>query len=384
MGAAYIVDVARSAIGRKNGTLSATRADDLAADILSAIVKRSGVPVEAVEDVVMGCVTQVGEQGWNIGRMATLIAGFPVEVCSTSVNRMCGSSLQTTNFVAQAIMSGQLDVGIAAGVECMSRTLMGSDGGDLSSRLTDRFQIVPQGISAEMIAEQWGLTREELDEYSYHSHQRAVAAQQAGRFDREIVPLEVRTPDGETVTFASDETPRATTTLEKMATLPTVFKPEGGTVTAGNASQICDGAAALMLVSESALERYGLTPRARVVSTGLHGVDPTLMLSGNPVSIDKALTRVGLTLDDVAVIEVNEAFASVALQTVKDLHLEDRMGDFNPNGGGISLGHPLGASGARILATMLGELERREGRYAVASMCIGFGMAVSTLIERVE
>jgi acetyl-CoA acetyltransferase family protein len=382
MGEAYIVDAVRSAIGKKKGTLSATRGDDLVADVMKGLVDRTGVPIDAVEDVVMGCVTQVGEQGWNIGRMAALIAGFPVETCSTSVNRMCGSSLQTTNFAAQAIMAGQQDVVISAGTECMSRVLMGSDGGDLSSRLTDKYSIVPQGFSAEMIAEQWGLTRESLDEFSYNSHQRALAAQEAGKFDNEIIPVEVTNPEGEKVTFAKDETPRVTT-LEKMGMLPTVFKPEGGTVTAGNASQICDGAAALLLVSGAALEQYGLTPRAKVISTGLHGVDPTIMLSGNPVAIQRALDRVQLTLDDMSVVEVNEAFASVALQTVKDLKFEDRMDDFNPNGGGISLGHPLGASGARILATLLNELERRDAKYGVASMCIGFGMAVATVIERV-
>lgn len=405
MNEAFIIDAVRTPVGRKNGTLSGTRADDLAAHTLAKLVDRTGIDASAIEDVVMGCVTQIGEQGWNIARSAVLAAGFPVEVCGTSVNRMCGSSLQTTNFAAQAIMSGQGDVVVSAGVECMSRTLMGSDGGDLSSQITDRYTIVPQGFSAELIAEQWGFTREQLDEYSYQSHQRALAAQRAGHFEREIAPIEVELPphvreklaakaaaeggDGgtavaeapERVVFSADETPRDSS-LEKMAALSPAFKPDG-VITAGNSSQICDGAAALLLASGAALERHGLKPRARVVATGLHGVDPTIMLTGNPGAINKALERAGLTLADMAVIEVNEAFACVPLQTIKDLGLEDRLDDVNPCGGGISLGHPLGASGGRILATMLGELERRDARYGVASMCIGFGQAVATIVERV-
>jgi acetyl-CoA acetyltransferase family protein len=377
---AFIVDAVRSPIGKKNGSLAATRADDLAAHVLNGLVERVGVDPVEVEDVVMGCVTQIGEQGWNIGRSAVLASNFPVTVSATSVNRMCGSSLQTTNFAAQAIMSGQADVMISAGVECMSRTLMGTDGGDLSSAITDKYMIVPQGFSAEMIAEQWGFKREELDEYSWNSHQRALEAQREGLFDHEILPIDVTTPDGEQVTFAADETPRDST-LEKVAALKPAFKPDG-VVTAGNSSQICDGSAALMLASKSAVSRLGLTPRARVVSTGLAGVDPTLMLSGNPEAMNRALDRAGLKLDDMSVIEVNEAFAVVPLQTLRDLNAEDRMADFNPRGGGISLGHPLGASGARILATMLGEIERRDGKYGIASMCIGFGMAVATIIER--
>lgn len=379
---AFICEAVRTPIGKRNGSLAATRADDLAGFILAQLVERSGVPPAAVEDVIMGCVTQIGEQGWNIARTAVLDAGLPVDIAGTSVNRMCGSSLQTTNFAAQAIMAGQADVVISAGVECMSRTLMGSDGGDLSSKVTDRFTIIPQGFSAEMIAEQWGFQREELDEYSWNSHQRALAAQKAGWFENEIAPIEVTRPDGETLVFSADETPRDSP-LEKVASLNPAFKPDG-VITAGNSSQICDGAAALLVASQAAIDKHGLKPRARIVSTGLAGVDPTLMLNGNPAAINKALERAGLKLSDMAVIEVNEAFAVVPLQTLKDLGAEDRMDDFNPNGGGISLGHPLGASGARILASMLNELERRDARYGIASMCVGFGMAVATIIERVE
>jgi acetyl-CoA acetyltransferase family protein len=381
MSEALICEAVRSPIGKKNGSLSATRAEDLAAHVLTGVVDRAGIEPADVEDVVMGCVTQIGEQGWNIGRMAVLDAGFPVDVCGTTVNRQCGSSLQTTNFAAQALMSGQADMVISAGVECMSRTLMGSDGGDISPVITDRYMIVPQGYSAEMIAEQWGFTREELDEFSWNSHQRALAAQAAGKFDNEILPIEVTAPTGDKVTLDRDETPRDSP-LEKVAALKPAFKPDG-VITAGNASQICDGSAAVLMATQKAADEHGLKPRARVVATGLAGVDPTIMLTGNPGAINAALKRAGLTLDDMGVIEVNEAFAVVPLQTLKDLGAQDRMDDFNPNGGGISLGHPLGATGARIISTMLNEMERRGSRYGIASACIGFGMAVATIIERI-
>lgn len=378
---AFIIDAVRTPIGRRNGTLSATNPVDLGAHVVRALVDRTGVPEGSVEDVVLGCVTQIGEQGWNIGRMVALAAGLPVEACGTSVNRMCGSSLQSTNFAAQAIMSGQADVVVAAGVENMSRCPMLSDGGEVSSQVTDRYQVVMQGLSAEMVAQQWDISREAQDAYAVRSQERAIAAREAGLFDREIVPIEVTAPDGSQVVFAADETPRASS-LEKLATLRTAFLPDG-TVTAGNASQICDGAAALLLASREAVEQHGLTPRARIVATGLAGVDPTLMLSGNPDAVKRALARAGLAIGDMSVVEINEAFASVVLQAVADLGLADRMDDVNPRGGGISLGHPLGASGARILSTMLGELERRDGRHAVATMCIGFGQAVATIVERV-
>lgn len=384
MAEAFICEAVRTPVGKKKGTLSATVPTDLAAHVLKAVVDRVGVDPAEIEDVVMGCVTQHEEQGWNIARMATLAAGYPVEVPAASVNRMCASSLQSANFAAQAIMSGQMDVAIGAGVESMSRVRMGSDGGQVSDLVTANYNVIPQGLSAEMIAGQWELSREDLDQYSYDSHMRALAAQEAGAFDNEIVPMTVTNPDGDEVTLSADETPRAGTTLEKMASLPPAFNPDGGVVTAANSSQICDGASALLLASGDAVERLGLKPRARIVSTGLSGVDPMIMLTGNPEAMKRALKRASLSLDDMSVIEVNEAFASVALQTMKDLDLMDRRDDVNPLGGGISIGHPLGASGGRILATMLNELERREGQYALASMCIGFGMACSTLIERVD
>jgi len=338
--------------------------------------------------VQMGCVTQIGEQGWNIGRMAVMAAGWPVEVSGTTVDRQCGSSMQTNFNAAAAVLAGQLDVVVSAGVEMMSRVPMGSNGGDLSDLVTDRFQIVPQGISAELLAQEWDLSREELDAYSLESHRRALAASDEGRFEQEIVPIDL--PERPAASnslllapprFAVDEAARRDTSLEALAALKPAFVPEG-VVTAGNSSQIVDGSAAVLVASEAACAEHGLEPRARFVSFGLAGVDPTRMLHGNPQAMKKALAKAGLTLDDVGVIEVNEAFASVVLQTVKDLHLEDRLGDVNPNGGGISLGHPLGATGARITATLLNELDRRQARYGIASMCVGFGMAIAGVVER--
>jgi acetyl-CoA acetyltransferase family protein len=377
LNAAYIIDAVRAPIGRKNGTLSVLRGDDLAAQVLNALVSRNDVDPLEVEDVQMGCVTQIGEQGWNIGRMAVMAAGWPVEVCGTTVDRQCGSSMQTNFNAATSVMAEQLDVVVSAGVEMMSRVPMGSNGGDLSEQVTDRFQIVPQGISAELIAQEWNLSREALDAYSLESHRRALAASDEGRFEREIVSVEL--PNGER--FPVDEAARRDTSAEKLAALKPAFIPDG-VVAAGNSSQIVDGAAAVLIASEAACSRLGLKPRGRFVSFGLAGVDPTRMLHGNPQAIDKALAKAGLELDDVAVIEINEAFASVVLQTVADLKLGERMDDVNPNGGGISLGHPLGATGARITATLLNELDRREARYGVASMCVGFGMAIAGVIER--
>jgi acetyl-CoA acyltransferase len=378
---ALIIDAVRSPIGKRDGALSKVRGDELAAQVLNGLVERNDLDPAEVEDVQMGCVTQIGEQGWNIGRMAPLVAGWPETVCGTTVDRQCGSSMQTNFNAAAAIWSGQADVVVSAGVEMMSRVPMGSNGGDLSEKLTDRWQIVPQGISAEVIAEEWGLTREALDEYSLESHRRAVTAIDEGRFEREIIPVEVTNPHVGTL-VGVDETPRRDTSAEKLAALAPAFLPNGK-VTAGNSSQICDGAAAVLIASEAAASHLGLEPRARFVAFGLSGVDPYRMLHGNPQACAAALERAGLQWDDVGVIEVNEAFASVVLQFLNDTGLEDRRGDVNPNGGGISLGHPLGATGARITATLLGELERRDERYGVACMCIGFGQAIAGVVERI-
>jgi acetyl-CoA acetyltransferase family protein len=313
--------------------------------------------------------------------MVPLVAGWPETVAGTTVDRQCGSSMQTNFNAATAIWSGQLDVVLSAGVEMMSRVPMGSNGGDLSDKLLDRWQIVPQGISAEVIADEWGFARDELDAFALESHQRAIAATDEGRFEDEIVPIELTNPHTGLV-FTIDETPRRDTSAEALAALQPAFLPDGK-VTAGNSSQICDGSAAVLVTSEDAAGRLGLEPRGRFVSFGLAGVDPYRMLHGNPEACLAALKRAGLNWDDVSVIEVNEAFASVVLQFARDAGLEDRWDDINPNGGGISLGHPLGATGARMTATLLNELERRNARFGIATMCIGFGQAIAAVIERV-
>jgi acetyl-CoA acyltransferase len=384
---AYIVDAVRSPIGKKNGTLASVRADELAGQVLNGLVERSAVDPTEIEDVQMGCVSQVGEQALNVGRVAVLVAGWPETVCAATTDRQCGSSMQTAFSATAAIQAGHLDVVVAAGVENMSRVPMGSNLGPdgfagFSEKLFERWEIVPQGISAEVLADEWNLSREALDAYSYESHRRAIEAIDEGRFEGEIVPVEVMNPHVGTL-FAVDETPRRDTSLEKLAELQPAFKSDG-VVTAGSSSQICDGAAAMLIVSEGAAKRLELEPRARFVSFGLAGVDPYRMLHGNPQACERALDRAGLTWDDMAVIEVNEAFASVVLQFLADTGLEERWraGDVNPNGGGISLGHPLGATGARITATLLAELERREARYGIATMCIGQGQAIAGVLER--
>jgi acetyl-CoA acyltransferase len=384
---AYLVDAVRSPIGRRNGSLSEIRADELAAQVLNGLLARHDVEPAEIEDVQMGCVTQVGEQALNVGRGAVLVAGWPETVCATTVDRQCGSSLQAAFNGASAIQAGHLDLVIAAGVEHMTRVPMGSNLGEagwgaVNEKIGERWPIVPQGISAEVLAEEWGLDREALDAYSLESHRRAVAASDAGRFENEIVPIELGAA-GAAVLFAVDETPRRDTSLEKLAALQPAFKPDG-VVTAGNSSSIVDGSAAMLLASDAAVERLGLEPRARFVSFGLSGVDPYRMLHGNPQASARALAKAGLAWDDVEVIEVNEAFASVVLQFLADTGLHDRWvaGEVNPNGGGISLGHPLGATGARITATLLGELERRDARYGLATMCIGQGQAIAGVVER--
>ncbi len=382
---AVIIEAVRTPIGKKNGSLAGWRPDDLVAFTLRVLVDRVGIDPKEVEDVVMGCVSQVGEQGFNIARNAALIAGFPLEVCGVSVNRQCGSSQQATHFAAMGILSGTQECVIASGVESMSRIPIGSDGigpgdGPVSPKLSELYTIVPQGISAEMIAEKWGLSRKEVDELSYESHRRAARAIREGRFMREIVPVPVTLPDETKRMFATDEGVRMEPSLEKMATLPPSFKSDG-VVTAGNSSQISDGAAALLVMSREKAKALGLRPRARIVAMATAGVDPTIMLTGPIPATQKVLARAGLRLSDMDLIEVNEAFASVVLAWQRELSPD--MEKVNVNGGAIALGHPLGASGARILSTLLHELERTGGRYGLATMCIGFGQATATIIERV-
>ena len=384
---AYIVDAVRSPIGRRGGSLAGIRAEELAAQVLNGLVDRLDVDPAEIEDVQMGCVTQVGEQALNVGRQAVLVAGWPETVCASTVDRQCGSSLQAAFNGASTIQAGHLDLVAAAGVEHMTRVPMGSNLGDagwgaVNEKIGERWPIVPQGISAEVLAEEWGLTREQLDEYSLESHRRAVAAIDEGRFEREIVPIEAAAA-GAIVLFAVDETQRRDTSLEKLASLQPAFKPDG-VVTAGSSSSIVDGSAAMLLASGEVVERLALEPRARFVSFGLSGVDPYRMLHGNPEACGRALAKAGLSWDEISVIEVNEAFASVVLQFLADTDLHQRWeaGDVNPNGGGISLGHPLGATGARITATLLNELDRRGARYGIASMCIGQGQAIAGVVER--
>jgi acetyl-CoA acyltransferase len=378
---AVIIDAIRTPIGRKKGTLSTVRPDDMAAFVLQKLVEKNQLNPAEVEDIKMGCVTQIGEQGYNIGRMAGLIAGFPVEVCGVSVNRMCASSLETVAQGAHAIMAGMADCVIAAGVESMNRVPMGSDGGSFSDRLLSKYNIIPQGLSAEMIAEKWGISREEMDEFSLHSHEKALVAQQEGRFDNELVPVEIKGDKGEWVKLDKDETPRANTSLEALAQLSPSFRPDGN-VTPGNSSQISDGSAAVLLTSRRKAKDLGLVPKARVVATQLAGVEPDIMLTGIIPATRKVLDRAGLSLDDIGVFEVNEAFASVVLAWEREIKPDKEK--VNPNGGAIALGHPLGASGARIIATLVNELERRKERYGLATMCIGFGMALAVIIEREE
>jgi acetyl-CoA acyltransferase len=390
---ALLVDAVRSPVGRRHGTLSHIRGDEVSAQILNALVARNGVDPAEVEDLQWGCVTQVEEQAWNIGRNVALTAGWPVSVCGTTVDRQCGSSMQTNFNAAAAIWSGQLDLVISGGLEMMSRVPMGSNRGSMSPLVTEQHDIVMQGISAELIAKQWHLSREQLDRIGYESHMRAARAIDEGRFEKEIVPIELDVPapgeDGggaatlTRVRFAVDEAVRRETTLERMAALQPAFIPDG-VVTAGNSSAIVDGAAAVLVASERKASQLGLEPRARFLSFGIAGVDPHVMLHGNPEAAQKALAKAGLTWDDMAVIEVNEAFASVVAQFLADTGLGERYeaGDVNPNGGGISLGHPLGATGARITATLVSELERRNARYGLACMCIGFGQAIAGVVER--
>ncbi|MBI2161599.1 MAG: thiolase family protein [Candidatus Rokubacteria bacterium] len=377
---AVIVGAVRSAVGRKGGKLSAVRPDDLAAHVLKELVARVKVDPTEVEDVILGCVDQLGEQGFNIARNAALIAGFPLDVCGTTLDRMCGSGQQAANFAAMGVMAGQYDCVVAGGVEHMTRVPMGSNAmgpgeGPLSPKLQEKFNIVPQGISAEMIAEQWGLKRGELDEFAAQSHEKAGRAIAEGRFTREIVPVTL--PDGSV--FDTDEGVRVPVNRDKMASLVPSFKPDG-VVTAANSSQISDGAAALMFMSADRAKALGLRPRARVVATALAGVDPVIMLTGPIPATQRALRKAGLKLDDIDLFEINEAFASVVLAWERELHPD--MTKVNVNGGAIALGHPLGCSGAKLMTTLLHELERTGTRYGLQTMCIGFGQGIATIIER--
>ena len=359
-----ILDALRTPIGRINGGLSHRRSDDLAGDVLGALAKRNGL--KEVDDVVLGCVTQTGEQGFNVARNAALCAGFPATTPGTSVNRLCASGLQAIAFAGQAVASGQMDLVLAGGTESMSRVPMGSDGGPFSPRILERFELIPQGLSAEFIAEKWGFSRRQIDEFSYQSHVKANAADMS----KEILPT-----DGVT----RDEGPRKDANLEKMGTLKSVFK-DGGLLTAGNSSQISDGAAAVVMASPAKAKALGVKPRAKIVAVAATGVDPTIMLTGPITATQNVLKRAGMKLSDIDLFECNEAFAPVVLAWQKETGVDPAR--VNVNGGAVALGHPLGCSGARLVVTILHELEKRDLKTGLVTLCIGMGQGLAVILQR--
>lgn len=387
---AVIVAATRTPIGRFHGSLADVRADHLTAHVLNEVIRRVGVSADEVQDVIFGCVTQIGEQSSNIARTGLLGAGWPSSIPGMTVDRKCGSSEAAVHIAAGAIALGQ-DVIVAGGAESMSRVPMGSNrsihGDAFGWMVSDRFDIVNQGEAAERVADLYGLTRDDLDDFAIESHRRAAAASDAGRFKEEIasvpiIDLRERGSQGEVALLEEDETIRRDTSREKLAALKTSFRPDGGRVTAGNASQISDGAAALLLMSRDYAAKRGIRARARIVSTLAIGSDPELTLTGPIEATRQILSRAGLTAADIDLFEVNEAFASVPLAWMKELHVpHDRL---NVNGGAIALGHPMGATGARIMTSMLHELERRSARYGLQAICCNGGLGTATIIERLD
>jgi acetyl-CoA acetyltransferase family protein len=377
---AVIVDAVRTPVGKRNGALSGIHPVDLASIPLRALVERTGVDPSLVEDVILGCVSQTGEQAFNVARNAALAAGFPEEVVGTTVDRQCGSGQQAAHFAAQGVMAGAYDVVIAGGVESMSRVPMGitasqGPGMPFGPKMLDRYShgLVPQGISAEMIAEKWGASRERLDSIAVDSHRRAAAATAEGRFAGQIVPVEHA--DG---VLEQDEGIRPDSSLETLAGLKPAFKSDGR-ITAGNSSQISDGAAAMLIMGEATADRLGLEPMARFHAFSLAGTDPVMMLTGPIPATTKVLERGGLTMDDVGLFEINEAFTSVIAAWLDETGASwDRV---NVNGGAIALGHPLGCSGARLMTTLVHEMRRTGTRWGLQAMCEGGGMANGTILE---
>ncbi len=379
---AVIVEGVRTPVGKRNGALNGIRPDDLAAMAIEELLKRAKVDGSIVEDVILGCVSQVGEQAGNIARAAALIAGLPIDVPGTTIDRQCGSSQQAVHFAAQAILSGDMDVVIAGGVENMSRVPMGSNyqGVSPSDRLKGKYEIINQGLSAERIAEKYGISRAEMDEFALWSHQKAIKAMEQGYFEKEIMSVEVQGESDHPLLAASDGGPRKETSLAALSQLKPAFK-ENGLITAGNSSQISDGAGVLLIMDKSKAEELGLKPKFLIHTRVVVGSDPTLMLTGPIPATAKALEKSGLSIGDIDVFEVNEAFASVPIAWLKETGADpDKL---NPCGGAIALGHPLGASGARLMITMMNELERSGGRYGLQTMCEGNGMANATIIERI-
>ena len=388
---AVIVDAVRTAGGKRNGKLRNWHSADLASEPLKALIERNDLDPALVNDVIMGCVMQVGEQSLNVGRNAALAAGFPESVPATTIDRQCGSSQQALHFGAQGVMAGAYDIVIAAGVENMTRTPMGASvvrdlgypfGPRMMNRYAERGGLVGQGEGAELIADEWDISREQLDEFAVRSHQRAATATAEGRFENEIIKVAVKDDEGadtdELVT--ADEGIRPDSSMEVLGNLKTVFRPENGKVTAGNSSQITDGASAVLIMSEEKANELGLTPRARFHAFSVVGSDPIRMLTGPIPATQMVLERAKLTLDDIDLVEINEAFASVVLAWQKETGAD--LDKVNVNGGAIALGHPLGASGAKLAGTLLNELERTGGRYGLLTMCEGGGMANATIIER--
>ncbi|MBE3559655.1 MAG: thiolase family protein [Ktedonobacteraceae bacterium] len=384
---AVIVDAVRTPVGRRNGKLKDWHPVDLMALVLKTLVERNSLDAGLVDDVIVGCVSQVGEQSWNVGRNAVLAAGFPESVPGTTIDRQCGSSQQAIHFAAQGIMSGAYDIVIAGGVESMTRVPMGSSaqgpGEPFGPLMVQRYdgKLVHQGISAELLAQKWELSRQQLDALSLESHRRAAQAIAEGRFASQIVPVPVQNEDGTTSRFERDEGVRTDTSMEKLANLKPSFKPDG-LITAGNSSQISDGAAAVLLMERGIAERLGLRPRARFVAFALAGDNPIYMLTAPIPATRKVLDKAGLTLEQIDRIEINEAFASVVLAWQHELRAD--MQKVNVNGGAIAIGHPLGASGARLTTFLLNELERSESRYGLQTMCEGGGMANAMIIERLS
>jgi 3-oxoadipyl-CoA thiolase len=398
---AWIVEAVRTPIGRYGGALAGVRPDDLAALVLRAVVDRAGLDPAHVEDVILGCANQAGEDNRDVARMAVLLAGFPVEVGGLTVNRLCGSGLQAINSAAHAIAVGDGDVFIGGGVESMTRApyVMAKAEGPwdrgprelqdttlgwrfVNPRLAARHYPYSMGETAENVAERWGVGRERQDAFALESQQRAVAAIAAGRFDDQLVPVEVAGRKGETIVVDRDEHPRADSSLEGLARLKPAFAREGGSVTAGNSSGINDGASAVLLVEAERARELGLRPMARIVSTAIAGVDPAVMGVGPVPATRKALERAGIGVDDLDLIELNEAFASQSLVCIDELGLDPAR--VNVNGGAIALGHPLGMSGGRLITMLTHELRRTGGRYGLATMCIGVGQGIATIVERVD
>lgn len=398
---AYIVDAIRTPFGRYGGSLASIRADDLGALPLKALMERNpSVNWQQVDDVIYGCANQAGEDNRNVGRMSALLAGLPCEVPATTINRLCGSSLDAISIAARAIKSGEADLMIAGGVESMSRAplVMGKANSPyarnqkmedttmgwrfVNKQLKELYGVETMPQTAENVAEQFNINRADQDAFALQSQQRTAAAQERGFFAKEIVPVEVAQRKGDPLIFAQDEHPRASTTLDNLNKLKPIVKQDG-TITAGNASGINDGAAALLIASDAAITQYGLKPRAKIIGATVVGVEPRIMGFAPAPAIKKLLAKTNLTLEQMDVIELNEAFSAQALAVTRSLGLPDDSAKVNPNGGAISIGHPLGASGARLVTTALNQLELNQGRYALCSMCIGVGQGIALIIERI-